>query len=478
MKKELENKLDELARRYFGDDKKSEKDDIWKPKFDLKKPPGLVGEVTDYINSQCRFPQENLSVLSALVAVGNIGGLNHTIDNQRLTSNLLGFGIAGSSTGKESVLQAFNDLHIVAGMSAAVHGSIKSEQEIVRNLIRNQAAFYNNDEFGIFLRKLHMSDKTGGASYLQGVIGMIMSAYSKASGNLLLSGDVKEEIKQGLNRELAALNKKMDSGDATAATEARMQSIKDSLSTIDQGLSMPFLSINAFSTPSTFNEAVSFEAITNGFIGRAIIVNEPETNPRPKRDFEYCDMPGSLRSQIIGLCANGEYNIFDNRVESRGEKIQITTTPEAQKALQNASDWVFDEADKHAEQTGFEAVIRRSYECLEKVSFILSMGGEQYRTLEHVEWAFEYIRRDIEYKTTLAYSNVKEKSDPVKSMAAKIMCSIGPDGITVGRLINKYRAKKSLVEDAVELLISKDKIYTEYRQNKFNKSEALFIFAK
>lgn len=477
MKKELENKLDELARRYFGDPEQVDKEDIWRPKFDLKKPPGLVGKVTDYINSQCRFPQENLSVLSALVAVGNIGGLSHTIDNQRLTSNLLGFGIAGSSTGKESVIQAFNDLHIEASMAGAVHGAIKSEQEIIRNLIRHQAALYNIDEFGIFLRKLTMSHKSGGASYLQGVIGIIMSAYSKASGNLLLSGDVKDEIKKELNRELAALNKKLDQGDSGAGVESRMQAIKETLNTIDSGLVNPFLSIIAFSTPSTFNESVSFEQVTNGFIGRAIIVNEPNTNPRPKIDFEYLPMPDSLKIQIRALFANGEYNIFDNRVESRGERSVITTTQEAKQALQEASNWIFDEADKHTEQTGFEAVVRRGYEIIEKVSFILSMGSTE-RGLEAVEWAVEYIRRDIEYKTLLAYSNVKEKSDPVQSMAAKILCSVGQEGITVGRLVNKYRVKKSLVEEAINLLERKGKIYTEYRQNKFNKAEALFIFAK
>lgn len=477
MKKELENKLDELARRYFGDPEQVEKEDIWKPKFDLKKPPGLIGEVTDYINSQCRFPLENLSVLSALVAVGNIGGLSHTIDNQRLTSNLLGFGIAGSSTGKESVIQAFNDLHIEATMAGAVHGAIKSEQEIIRNLIRHQSALYNIDEFGIFLRKLTMSHKSGGASYLQGVIGIIMSAYSKASGNLLLSGDVKDEIKQELNRELAALNKKLDQGDSSAGVDARMQAIKDTLNTIDSGLVNPFLSIIAFSTPSTFNESVSFEQVTNGFIGRAIIVNEPNTNPRPKTDFEYSDMPDSLKVQIRALCANGEYNIFDSRVEARGEKKVITTTPEAKQALQEASNWIFDEADKHTEQTGFEAVVRRGYEMIEKVSFILSMGSAE-RGLESVEWAVEYIRRDIEYKTTLAYSNITEKSDPVKSMAAKIMCSVGTDGITVGRLVNKYRVKESLVLEAVDLLERKEKIITEYRKSKHRAKESLFILAR
>ena len=143
----------------------------------------------------------------------------------------------------------------------------------------------------------------------------------------------------------------------------------------------------------------------------------------------------------------------------------------------DASDWIFDEADKHTEQTGFEAVVRRGYEMIEKISFILAMGGSE-RTMEHVEWAVEYVRRDISYKTLLAYSNVKEKSDPVQSMAAKILCSVGEDGVTVGKLVNKYRVKETLVENAIELLIKKDKIYIQEVQHKYNKKFIRTIFAK
>lgn len=481
MKKELENKLDVLARQFFGHNTKPEKDDKWTPKFNLKKPPGLVGEVAEYINSQCRFQLENLSVLAALVAVGNIGGLNHGVDdNPRLSFNLLGFGVAGSGVGKESVIQAFNDLHVEAGISGAVHGSIKSEQEIIRNLIRNQSALYNIDEIGIFLRKLNMSHKSGGASYLQGVIGTIMSVYSKASGNLLLSGDVKDEVKKELSRELAALNKMLDSGDAMPSTESRIEVIKQSLTSIDKGLERPFLSIIGFSTPSTFNESVSFEQVTSGFIGRAIIVNEPDTNPRPKPGFEYSDMPEALKIKISGLCATGEYNAFDTRVESRGERRIIRTTPEARQALENASEWIFNEADKHVENTGFEAVVRRGNEGIEKISAILGMGDGE-RTLEHVEWAFEYIRRDIEYKTLLAHSNVEEKLDPIKSTAAKILCELTDGGITIGRLVNRYRTQKvtkRMVEEAIDRLEKKGKIYCEDTKHKYNGKTYRTIFKR
>lgn len=466
----INTRYDEIARQYFGEDEVKEES-----KYNLRKPPGLVGEVADFINSQCRYPRENLAVISALVSVGNIGGLYHKLENNKLSSNLFAFAIAGSATGKEAVLQATNDLHIEAGVSAAIHGAIKSEQEIVRNLIRHQAAFYNIDELGLFLRKLNMSHKSGGASYLQGIIGMLMAAYSKANGNLLLSGDVKEEIKTELNREYASLNKRADEGQT--GLEQRMSDITETLNNIDNGLANPFLSLIGFSTPSTFNESVSFEQITSGFIGRSIIINEPDTNPKRKRGFVAQDMPESLRSQIQNLAVTGSYSAKSTRIESNGSHNIIKTTKEALEALENSADWFEDEAEKHTEKTGFEAVVRRGYEMVEKVSFILAFGSTE-RTLEHVEWANEYIRRDIEYKTLLAYSNVKEKSNPIESMAAKILCSVGDEGITMGKLVNKYRVKKSLVEDAVFYLIEKDKIYIENRQVKHRSDMTQIIFAK
>ena len=478
MNESISSKLDEYARQYFGEAPADSPDvDMWQPKHDLKSPPGLVGEVTKYINSQCRFPMEHLSVIAAIVSVGNIGGLNHRIDDQKLTSNMMAFGVAGSSAGKEAVLQAFNDLHLEAGLSAAVNGKTKSEQSIIRDLIRNQTAIYNIDEMGLFLRKLNMSHKSGGASYLQGVVAMIMSAYSKSSGSLLLDGDTRDEIKSDLHREMAALNKKIDQGESSASVESRIKAIQDSLGSIDQGLKNPFLSVVGWSSPSIFNESVSFEQVTNGFFGRSIIINEPDTNPRPKRGFRSVDMPDDLKYQLRALASSGEFDISDKRIEARGEKTTITTTQEAGQALMDASDWIFDEADKHTEQTGFEAVVRRGYEMIEKISFILSMGGLE-RTIEHVEWAVEYVRRDIKYKTNLAYSNVKERTEPVKSMAAKILCSVGEDGITIGRLENRYRVKKQLVEDAIEFLIKRDRIYIELRPHKVNGSLIKMIFAK
>ena len=74
MTNSISSKLDEYARQYFGEAPADSPDvDMWQPKHDLKSPPGLVGEVTKYINSQCRFPMEHLSVIAAIVSVGKYG---------------------------------------------------------------------------------------------------------------------------------------------------------------------------------------------------------------------------------------------------------------------------------------------------------------------------------------------------------------------------------------------------------------------
>ena len=467
-KQEKPNILDEIWKlrndELFGYEDETESDGFAEieekhhKKIDLTNPPGLVGEVAEYINSQCLFPRENLAVASAIAAVGNIGGLNHKLDGNRITPNVFLFGVAGSATGKEDVLQAATELHMIAGIGAATHGTIKSEQEIIRNLIEHQASYYIIDEVGIFLKKIQSSGNTNGASYLQNAVGVLMSIYSKARSSILVSGDIKRQIKADLKREYAYFNKELDNGcDNPAEVEERMKKINEAINSIDNGLVNPFLSLIGFTTPETFNGFVDVENVTSGFIGRSIIINEPNNNPRKKHNFQSKEISEDLKNRIIALRSNGSFDQENYRVESNGTFNVIKTDQDALQALENISEWFWQEAESQTEKTGFEAVVRRGFEMVEKVSFILSFGSES-RTLDHVEWAFEYIKRDIAYKTMLAYSNVKEKSDPVESMAAKIMCCITDEGITIGRIVNRYRAKRDLVLRAVDFLEHKGKV--------------------
>jgi hypothetical protein len=419
--------------------------------IDLKRPPGFVGQLTQWINSQCLYPRESMAVAAALSAVGCIAGLRNTDDKDGFSTNLFSFCVASSSTGKEAVQQAFAECLRAAGVSGAVHGAIKSEQEIIRNLVRHQAAYYAIDELGLVLRKIKSATARGGAAYLEGVIGLVMSAYSKANGFMLVSGDVKDDLRKELQSELAATMKAIDEGrDKGGKMLRRADQIKHALDNIDSGLERPFLSIIGWTTPVTFNDLVDFEQATNGFISRALIFEDPDSNPKRKEGFKKQPMPIGIAATLANLYCPGTTE-KPERVEFYGDKKMIGSTDDALTALDDVYHAFWKMAEDARGTTGLEAIPRRGYELASKISLILAIP-EGVRTAEHVRWAFALAKADIERKMKLAFSNMAQKDDPGNSIAAKIQNLISVDHAeTMGVLVNRCRPHK---REQVEQILS------------------------
>lgn len=414
---------------------------------DLLRPPGFVGDVCKWINAQCRYPRESLAAGAALVAVGNVAGLRYTDDIDGVTANLFAFCVAGSGTGKEAVQQAVAEIHRAAGIHLATHGAIKSEQEVIRNLIRNQAALYVIDEIGIFLQKVSNAQQRGGAAYLDGVIGVLMSAYSKADGFMLLTGDTKDDVRRTLLQELVQCRKIINEGaDENGSCARRVPQLERALGHIDNGLERPFLSLIGFTTPVTFDGLVTHEQATNGFIGRSLLINERETNPRARRGFRKTAMADPMRHALAQLYSGGAYDSEAMRVEHYADREKVVTDPQAVTMLSKVLDWIEDHAEMHKERTGLEAVVRRGYEIMAKISLILAAPGG-IRTAEHVRWAFAMVRRDIEEKTRLAYANENQKAAPDSALMARVLNLIDKDhGETVAVICNRIRKQKTEIE--------------------------------
>lgn len=432
----------------------------------LKRPPGFVGTVAAWIEDQSYRPREHLAVAGALTAVGNIVGLRYTDDLNGVTTNLFTFCVAGSGTGKEPIQQATAAVLRAARIQQAVHGSIKSEQEIMRNLVDHQAAMFIIDEIGIFLKKVKNAQQKGGASYLDGVIGALMSAYSKANGFLLLTGDMKKEIRKSLKGELLQLEKQEN---PSPAILSRIAAVKHSIETLDFGLDRPFLSLAGFTTPETFEELVDFYNATNGFIGRSLLFNERDTTPPRKKGFRPRPMPADLKQSLEDLYAAGGFDMTgSSRVEYYDDRIQIPTTPGGIDLLEQVSDAFEQMADEAKSATGLEALAMRAYEQVAKVSLILAVPGG-IRTEEHVLWAYALVRRDIKEKMDLVTSNERAKDSPVVAMRARIMniCA-GDDGETFGVIVNRMRKyKRADVEKALEQMVAAGQIVVEESSHRF-----------
>jgi hypothetical protein len=427
---------------------------------DILRPPSFVGEVTAWINNQCRFPREHLAVAAALSAIGNIAGLRFEDETYGVTSNQFIFCVAGSATGKEAIQQAQSQLHRVAGMSPATHGTIKSEQEIVRNLTDHQPALYIIDEMGLVLQKIQNARLRGGAAYLEGVVGTLMSAYSKASSFLLLSGDVRKEIKKALQNELKACTKRLDENDDEGGKhQRRAEELVMQLQTLDTGLERPFLSLIGFTTPVTFNSLVDYEQSANGFFGRALVVQEKDTNPKAKKRFKPVPMSPSMSMTLMNLANGGNMDTEVTRIQHLGKRTMIPTDKSALELLDLIEEHYHDYADSAKEAT-LEAVPRRAFELVLKVSLILAIPCG-VRTVEHVRWAFAFVERDIAEKINLAASNMAQVDKRLdEALARRVIAMLDTDhGETTGVIANRCRpVRKEDVERTLGTLKQMGKV--------------------
>jgi hypothetical protein len=437
--------------------------------IDLTKPPGLVGECSSYINACSRFPREQLAVSASLSVIASVGGLNFVDAEFGVTPNLFTFNVAGSSTGKEAVQQAHNDLLISAGIGKTVYGAIKSDQEIYRNVLRHQPINYLIDELGIVLNKIEQASKTGSANYMGGVVGSLMSIYSKASGKLPLGADVADSILSELSKKIASINKKIDENESTQYDQSNLEQIQKLYAQIDNGyIESPCLSLAGYTTPQTFNNLVTFSQATSGFIGRALIFEEKGNNPKSKPNFKKATLSDSLASRLSALFTCGNISVISApRLEFTENKQVIHTSDDALILLEQIQEDFHQQAESAMETNGLEAIVRRAFEQVLKVSMILAIGDGFLRTVDHVEWANALIQRDIENKINLTSANIaeveKNLSDEVLSKVKHKLDNV--ERQTLGTLNAKLRTiSKENIQKALDYLVStKEAVYKPHQ---------------
>lgn len=445
---------------------------------DILKPPNFVGEIAAWIDSQCFFPRERLVVAAALVAVGNIVGLRYEDDITGATANLFAFCVAGSSSGKEGVGQAFSKLMAASRLSPAVHGGIKSTQEITRNLIAHQSAYYAIDELGVELAKVISAQKRGGAAYLEGVIGELMKVYSKANGIYLVSGDVKAAVRSDIHSEIKALEKRQRSDHPDPAIERAIEETRSKLASMDLGIERPFLSLIGWTTPSTFSEIMSYEQATAGFLGRALLLYEPENNPKAREGVIPSDVPpdisAALQRMAWGEVSGGRFG----RIAERGPRRRIKTEDNAREALRRVRAWTYEElAAHHQETTGLEAVARRSYELIAKISLILG-APSGVRTLEHVRYATALALADLREKTRAVIAH-EEQGD--RGIAAAVYGSLSDSPVTLGVIVNAHHLRKisrPLIEKALQNLVDTGKAIKGERRDRRSKEKMVPVWSR
>ena len=429
--------------------------------YDPKRPPGFVGKLAQWMNGNSYDePLEHLTTISSIAAVGNIVGLHTTDDLTDVSTNLLVLCIAESASGKESVNQSYAKIMEASGMSGALAGAIKSKQEICRNLIEHQAAFYLIDEMGEVLRTIENAKKRGGAAYLEGVTGEIMSIFTKASGTYSVSGDTRRDLVAVLQKEIAQIENRLSSGSGSQSDEELIERKKDAIKSIQTvGIVRPFLSLIGYSVSASMDSVMTPEMAMNGFLSRALLAIEEKDNPKPvKGSIGMRPIPETYVNTLRYLASTGSFSMDSgpHRLEFYGERKKIKTTPEAKALLDRLRDWQWEYAEHHRETSGFTPLIRRSWELISKISTILAAPGG-IREREHVEWAAMYVKRDIDRKIRHIRSAQARESKDVETVQDGIEARIinlcdRDEGESLSVIINKCK-RKDIKRSEVEALV-------------------------
>lgn len=400
---------------------------------DPLRPPGFAGKVVTWMNSNSFYLREHLAVISTLTALGNLAGLHWRCDVSGVTTNLLSICISGTGTGKEAIQTCFSEIMQAGGMGATVHGDIKSKQEIMRNLIEHQAACYLTDELGEVLKAITNAQKKGGAAYLEGITGEIMKIYTKANSSVQIGGDLRRELTKQL-----------------AARLENDESVKPLYDTLMRtgALPRPFLSLIGYTTIESIESALSVELAKNGFLNRAFIVEEMDTNPKPNKKHSACAFEWPM--QALQIAASGDFSA-SGRVEYYGEPKRVKTQLDALKMLEAVKDWQWHFAELHRASSGYESLVRRAYEFVCKLSLILAVADGGLRTVQHVEWATAYVKRDIDEKIRLiryAASRDSKSGDTVADGMAARAQSLAKEGIYKTALVQRL-ARKDVSADKI-----------------------------
>lgn len=445
--------------------------------IDLRDPPGFVGSVTKWIDSQCINPRKYLSAIGAVYAISTIAGLRYMGgNNRRSRTNMLILGVADSATGKDAVLSAVRGLIFEAGMGATVYGQIKSDKEITVNLIEHQSANYLLDEIGERFAKVSNS-RNNGATHLDGVIATFMEVYSKSGSYHIVGGDMQREIKREILHRIADNMKKVEENDDPDGVAARsIESLKNRLNN-DGKLDKPFLSILGFTTPEQLREIMTINNVKTGFLGRALLCLEPDEFPIEREGHEIPDIPFNMKLKLKEMASGSATFRSGDRIESSNEAIPIPYTNEADELLRGFSRWQRNYARymRQEHNSPFGPLYKRMAEKAQKISLTLGLD-EGIVTAEHVRWAVAAAWMDAQSKIEMVSQWDKEYSKKINIKDIVFSEVKKRPNNTIGKLCSARCLRdedRDKVKNALDALVREKRITVKKTKNKRNGSDVL-----
>lgn len=409
---------------------------------ELLNPPGFVGEVVEYMNSQAWRDQPILSVAASLAFAGALMG-RRVQSRDGMRTNIYCMGIGETGCGKDNaracikrIIEQCNDAKMEYFCTVE---NIASETSIYSALTLEASQIFLLDEIGIFFK----TTQGHNANHLIGVPAALLKLFT--------SSDIRT------------------SGKSYADTKKQIR------------INQPNLCIYGTATPGQFFDNLSKENLEQGLLGRMLVFESEDPRPPAKRHIEKKRPSADLIEKVKALfhkptnCAP-EGNVAGSEIVN--PQI-IPLTHEADEMIWKFTQEMDDAFHLAKKNGGVYEIYTRCVEIAKKVALIIAVGCHVYDDQPiiealHMDYAiklsrflFESLHFNVENKIS---SSAQEKN------LQKILQIIRSNGkISISDLTRKCQHLKSGERKDIIETLKEAKLIEEFLEDINGKKRRVFI---
>lgn len=317
--------------------------------------PGILQDAVNFYSTTAPKDQPQFAVQTAL-AFGSIAMGRHWVTDQKNMTGLYFVNVGKSAAGKEHAKTSIERLMEAAGLEKLIGPSgYTSAAGVFSALLTQPAHISIIDELGRVLQ----SSQASGMQHKADAQTIMMEVFGRQTSTLRPQG----YSKMGLN--------------------------KNQSDELDKVVRSPSLTLLAMTTPGTLYDNLSSRLVSDGFLGRFLIVeshigrqlSKPIKSSEPSDRL--CDWAKTCAEAVDGNLGGGNEDLAPSPV-------MIPFAPACWPLLTACEQDMLDEMNSH-ERMGLDAMFGRTKEIAQRIALIVARSKEEEAiSPESLQWAIDY----------------------------------------------------------------------------------------